>query len=64
MQAYIMTLAAMYETAWKRVAAAAITTPTAGDWVQVACIMVATCAISLPIGLQSSAFHQPAYIPA
>ncbi|EIE19729.1 hypothetical protein COCSUDRAFT_44554 [Coccomyxa subellipsoidea C-169] len=51
-----MALAAMYEVAWKRVAAAAITTPTSGDWVQVAFIIAATCAVSLPIGLQSKFF--------
>lgn len=52
-----MALATLYETAWKRVAAAAITTPTSGDWFQVACIIVATCALSLPIGLQTSKIY-------
>ena len=43
-------MASLYETAWKRVAAAASTAPTSGDWVATAIICVATCAISLPVG--------------
>lgn len=48
-------MASLYDTAWRRVAAAATTSPTSGDWLQVAVIIVATCAISLPVGLNTGA---------
>lgn len=49
-----MAVAGMYETALKRLAAAAATTPTGSDWAQVSLIIAATCAVSLPIGLTTS----------
>ena len=51
-----MAVAGMYETALKRLAAAAATTPTGADWAQVSLIIAATCAVSLPIGLTTSKF--------
>ena len=49
-----MAVAGMYETALKRLAAAASTTPTGADWAQISLIIAATCTISLPIGLKTS----------
>jgi predicted Abi (CAAX) family protease len=49
-----MALSALYDTAWRRVAAAAATTPTSTDWLQVIAILIVTCAVSLPVGLNTS----------
>ena len=49
----------LYETAWKRVAASATSSHlNSGDWIEVVVIIAITCALSLPVGLNTGAALQ------
>ena len=58
-------LNALYETAWKRVAASATSSHlNSGDWVEVLVIIIITCALSLPVGLNTGEGQCLVCVPA
>ena len=54
-----MAFTELYQNALKRLAASVATTPSAAEWGQVSLIVSATCAVSLPIGLNTSKLSLP-----